>query len=141
MKVILLSDVKGTGRRGELTDVAEGYYRNFLLPKSLAVSPDDPRAKKLLAELQSKVAATQNEIEAIRKMAAGLSGRQVEIKAKAQGGGKLFGAVHETEVANALGIEKKLIKMDPIKTVGEHPVKLRFAHGIEASVKVSVIAA
>jgi large subunit ribosomal protein L9 len=140
MKVVLLSDVKGTGRRGELHDVADGYYRNFLIPKGLAAEPNDPRAKKILAELSAKSAAAVSEIESIRKTAAALDGRRVEISAKSQNGGRLFGAIHETEVASALGIDKKLIKMEPIKALGEHQVKLQFSHGIEATIMVSVVA-
>lgn len=137
MKVVLLSDIKGVGKRGETKEVAEGYYRNFLVPKGLAADARDPKAAVALREVAAKQQAAQAEIEQAKAAAKALDGRQIEIAAKAQGE-RLFGAVHEAEVAAALGIDKKLIKMTPIKTVGEHTVRLNLPHQTSAVITVTI---
>lgn len=141
MKVVLLNDIKGVGKRGETKEVSEGYYRNFLAPKQMAVPPTDQRAERVLKELTQKQQAAAEEVERIRQLAAQFDGRTIELTVKAQGnqaGSKLFGAIHETQVAQTLGIEKKLIKMTPIKTVGEHRVVLEFPHQQRATITVVV---
>lgn len=140
MEVIFLTDVKGVAKRGEQKVVNDGYYRNFLLPKRVAVPLSDPAAVKLRTELAAKVQADRMEVEAIKQQAAALAGKKLVITAKAQGD-KLFGAIHETQVAEQLGIDKKLIRMTPIKTVGEHAVRLQFPHHIEATIHLTVKAA
>lgn len=140
MKVVLLQDIKGIGKRGELKDVADGYYRNFLLPKQMAVPPEDRRAAEAQAQVKAKVAQATAEIEHIKAMARQFEGRSVVIKAKASGQ-KLFGAIHAGQVAEALGIEKKLVTMEPIKSLGTHHVTLKFDHGIKSQVSVNVEAA
>ena len=141
MKVILLNDIKGIGKRGETKEVSDGYYRNFLVPKRLAVLPGDGAAKQVLAELEAKKQSQLEEIEKVRQLGAQLEGRVVKLQVKAQGtkvGDKLFGAIHESQIAEPLGIDKKLIKMQPIKTVGTHQVKLQLPHGVAANVVVEV---
>lgn len=137
MKVILTSDIKNIGRRGELREVADGYYRNYLLPKRLAVLPNDPRAAQLRFQIASKDQTRQAEVEATRKLAASLADKTVAIGAKAQGA-RLFGAIREAEIAEALEIDKKLIRVQPIKTIGEHAVTLEFGHGVTSQVVVVV---
>lgn len=139
MKVVFLSDVKGVAKRGETKDVSDGYYRNFLSPKAIAVPQTDPRAQKIMQELAAKKNNEAAEIEKLRQLAQRFNGQTVELKAKAQGSGKLFGAIRETEIADALKIDKKIIKMEPIKTGGSHGVTLQFSHGITARITVIVI--
>lgn len=141
MKVVLLTEVKGMGKRGETKEVSEGYYRNFLAPKQLAVPPTDRRAAQVLKEVASKQQAAAEEVQRMRQLAGQFDGRTIELTAKAQGtqaGDKLFGAIHETQVAEALGIDKKQIKMTPIKTVGQHRVTLEFPHQLRATITVVV---
>ncbi len=137
MDVILTTDIKGVGKRGEKVSVSDGYYRNFLLPKGTGVLPNDPRANAILKELHVKAQAHESEISAIKAMAASLDGRSITLKAKAKNG-KLFGGIRELEVAEALQIDKKKIEMSPIKSLGTHQVSLRFAHGIMAQITVVV---
>lgn len=144
MKVVLLTDIKGVGKKGETKEVSDGYYRNFLAPKALGVLPNDPRAQKVAADLSAQVQAKQAEIAAAQAMAAQLNGKEITIQTKAQGkevGSKLFGAVHEREVADQLKIDKKALQMDPIKTVGQHKVTVKLAHGARATITVNVIPA
>lgn len=137
MKVIFVTDVKGVAKRGEQKEVSDGYYRNFLAPKQTAVPMNDPKAKQILQTLAAKDRERQAEIDQIKKAAAALNGRAVTIKAKAQAGGKLFGAIREAEVAQLLGIDKKQIRIEPIKTVGSHSVTVRF--GTVATAQVTVV--
>ncbi len=137
MKVVFLQDVKGVGRKGEVKEVADGYYRNLLAPKRLAVPTTDPQVRTVLQELEKKQQSKTAEVEAAKRVASGINGRRVELKAKAQGV-KLFGAIREAEVTAALGIDKKFIKMQPIKTIGEHRIQLTLEHGATATVMVVV---
>lgn len=137
MKVVLTTDIKGVGKRGELVTVSDGYYRNFLIPQNKAVSPDAPQAKKMAAEQAQKLQTQAAELEEIKKIAASYDGKTIELKAKAKGE-KLFGAIHAADIAEKLGIDKKMLAMTPLKTIGEHNVRLQFSHGITATVLVVV---
>lgn len=138
MKVIFVTDVKGVAKRGEQKEVSDGYYRNFLAPKQTAVPMNDPRAKQILQELTAKEREHQAEIAQIKANAAALNGRTITLTAKAQAGGKLFGAIREADVAQELGIDKKLINIEPIKTVGSHVVTVHFGTVAKAQVTVVV---
>ena len=102
MKVILTQDVKGSGKKGELINAADGYARNFLLPKGLAVEANNQAMDELKAKEASKQHKIQVEREAAMEASKKLEGKTVQIKAKAGAGGKLFGAVTNKEVAEAI---------------------------------------
>ena len=130
MKVILKQDVKGKGKKGQLIEAAEGYARNFLLPKGLAVeaTADAVNTMKLQA------------------IAEKLKSCQVKIAAKGGEGGKLFGAVTGKEIAGALkeqfGMEidgKKLVLDQPIKSFGSYEVKAKLGFEVSGTVYVLVI--
>ena len=111
MKVILTQDVKGSGKKGELINAADGYARNFLLPKGLAVEANNQAMDELKAKEASKQHKIQVEREAAMEASKKLEGKTVQIKAKAGAGGKLFGAVTNKEVAEA--IQKPLADTPP----------------------------
>ncbi len=138
MKIIFLKDVKNVGKKGETKDVADGFYRNLLAPKALAVPVGDTRAQVLRRDIDKSVQAKLNEAERLKQAAAKIDGTKLTLKAKAQGT-KLFGAVREAEVAAALGVDKHQIKMEPIKTIGEHDITLHLGHGTSATVTVIVL--
>ena len=144
MKVILLSDVKGHGKKGELCNVSDGYARNFLFPKKLAVEADNAAMSELKSREQAKIHHKEEEIAAAKKIAAELEGKSVVIKAKAGAGGKLFGSVTSREVAdeinNSLGIkiDKKKMTMADIKNFGEYTAEIKLYTGISAKVNVVV---
>lgn len=132
MKAILLKDVQGTGKEGELVDVKPGYFNNFLAKQGLALQAT-PAVIKKWKQLEAKKA---KEEEARRQEALKLDekikGSKVTIKAKAGEAGKLFGAVTSQDIAEALekqvGIEidkKKIEISDPLKTLGSHQVDVR----------------
>lgn len=144
MKVILTADVKGQGKKGELVNVSDGYARNFLFPKNLAVEANNAA----MSELKNREAAAahhkQEEIDAAKAIAQKLDGKKIIIKAKAGSQGKLFGAVTSKEVAaeinKAFGvaIDKKKMNVADIKNFGEYTAEIRLYTGIIAKITVSV---
>lgn len=144
MKVILKQDVKGQGKAGQLVQVSDGYARNFLLPRGLAVEADaqamnDLRNKEA-AQLHHKAVEKQEAQEA----AGVLSGKTVKIVARAGQSGKLFGAVTTKEVAEALKaqygitLDKRKIVMADAKAFGAYEAELKFNQGVTAKITVMV---
>ncbi len=137
MKVVLTMNVKGVGKRGEIKEVATGFWQNFLQPKRLAVLPNAPEASKIAAQLQAKKENMDIDLLRIKELAEQLDGTAIEISTRTSGK-KLFGAIREAEVAEKLGIDKNLIKMEPIKTIGSHKVKLQLPHNTKIFITVEV---
>lgn len=145
MKVILQQDVRGKGKKGQMIEVAEGYARNFLLPRNLAVlaTADAMNTMKLQAKAKAKADAEAK--AAAQELAGKLKGCQVKIAAKGGEGGKLFGAVTGKEIAAALkeqyGMDvdsKKLVLDQPIKTFGSFEIKAKLGFEISGTVYVLV---
>ena len=144
MKVILQQDVRGQGKKGELIDAAEGYARNYLLPRKLAVpaTPDAINTMKLKDAARRKEEAA-NRAAAV-ETADKLRGKTVRVAAKGGAGGKLFGAVTGKEIAEALraqlGVEvaKQQLALEPIKTFGTHEVKAKLGYEVSANFSVEV---
>ena len=144
MKVILTQDVKSLGKKGEMVNVADGYARNFLFPRSLAVEAN----AQSMTELKNREQAAQHKIavetQAARDGAALLEGKTVHISAKAGANGKLFGSVTAREVAEAVkkqyGVEtdKRKISMDDIKAFGTYEAEIKLYAGISARIYVQV---
>ena len=146
MKVILKQDVKGKGKKGQLIEAAEGYARNFLLPKGLAVEATADAINTMnLKEKARKAEEARLKAEA-QEIAGKLENCPVKISAKAGNGGKLFGAVTGKEIAGALkeqfGMEidgKKLVLDQPIKSFGSYEVKAKLGFEVSGTVYVLVI--
>lgn len=144
MKVLLLQDVKGTGKKGEVVNVSDGYARNFLLPRKLA---DPADAQAINAANIQKSAAQHRKFTAgvkAREQAKALDGQTVRVKARVGENGKMFGTVSGKEIAAALQeqkdieIDRKKISVDPIRALGEYTAKLSLFEGVSATVKVIV---
>ena len=144
MKVLLLQDVKGTGKKGEVVSVSDGYARNFLLPRKMAEPAD---AQAINAANIKKSAAQHRKFTAgvkARESAQALDGAVVHVKARVGENGKLFGTVSGKEIAAALQeqkgveIDRKKIAIDPIRSLGEYTAKLSLFEGVSATVKVIV---
>ena len=146
MKVILVKDVKGSGKEGDTLNVAEGYARNFLLKNGLAVEA----SAKNLNELAGKKASEQHKLDVEKaeneKIAAALEGKDVTITAKAGQGGKLFGAVKTSAVAEAIAkqhsvkIDKKKIVMNSeIKSFGDFEATIKMSQGVSCKLTVRVV--
>ncbi|MBR6565136.1 MAG: 50S ribosomal protein L9 [Clostridia bacterium] len=144
MKVILLQDVKGHGKKGELCNVSDGYARNFLFPKKLAVEADNAAMNELKNREAAAAHHKQEEINAANATAKKLEGKSVTIKAKAGSNGKLFGSVTSKEIAaeikNSLGIEidRKKMNVADIKNFGEYTAEIKLYTGITAKITVKV---
>lgn len=145
MKVILTQDVRGKGKKGQMIEAAEGYARNFLLPKGMAVlaTADAVNTMNLQAKAKAKAAAEAK--AAALEIAEKLKSCQVKIAAKGGEGGKLFGAVTGKEIAAALkeqyGMDvdsKKLVLDQPIKTFGSFEIKAKLGFEISGTVYVLV---
>lgn len=144
MKVVLLQDVKGHGKKGELCNVSDGYARNFLFPKKLAVEADNAALNELKNREESIAHHKKEEINAAKATAAKLEGKTVTITAKAGQGGRLFGSVTSKEVAaeikKTLGLEidKKKMSVPDIKNFGEYTAEIKLYQGIVAKLTVKV---
>ena len=145
MKVILQQDVKGQGKKGQMIEVAEGYARNFLLPRKLAVlaTTDAMNTMKLQEKAKkAEEARLKAEAEAIAEK---LKSSQVKVTARAGANGKLFGAVTSKEVSDALqsqhGIElakQKIVLDEPIKSFGSYQLKAKLGHEVSGTIYVVV---
>ena len=145
MKVILLQDIKGTGKKGELKEVSDGYARNFLLPKNLAKKA----TAQAMSELKTAEEAKTFKIEEEKKRANGeksqLEGQAIKITAKAGTNGRLFGSVTAKEISAELkkqfsiNVDKRKITLDAdIKSFGTYNAQIKLYTGIVAQVKVVV---
>ncbi len=143
MKVILKADVKGTGKKGDVVEVADGYGKNFLIKKGLA---EAATANSIHAATQKKEAEAfhkAEEIKATKALASEVNGKTVTVKIKVGENGKVFGSVTSGDVSAELlkmgyDIEKKKIKMDSLKNVGTYEAEIRFMESITAKIKVVV---
>lgn len=144
MKVILLADVKGQGKKGELCNVSDGYARNFLFPKKLAIEADSAAMNELRGKQSAADHHKAEEKAAAQAVCDKINGKTVEIKAKAGASGKLFGAVTSKEVAAEIGrvfgvsVDKKKISMNDIKAFGEFHADVKLYQGITATVNIKV---
>ena len=145
MKVILQQDVKGQGKKGQTVDVSDGYARNYLLPRKLAVVATVDNMNAMKIKEKARLAQIEREKEGARETAAKLEGIVVKIAAKSGGAGKLFGAVTSKEIADALEkqhnivLEKnKIVQAEPIKTYGTYEVKCKLGYEINGKFTVVV---
>ena len=144
MKVVLLADVKGHGKKGELCNVSDGYARNFLFPKKLAVEADIAALNELKNREEAAAHHKKEEINAAKATAEKLEGKSVKIIAKAGSNGRLFGSVTSKEIAaeikKSLGIEidRKKMTVADIKNFGEYTAEIKLYQGITAKITVVV---
>ena len=145
MKVILKADVRGKGKKGQMIEVAEGYARNFLMPKGLAVLATADAVNTMRLQDKAKAKADAEAKAAATEIAEKLKGLQVKVVSKGGEGGKLFGAVTGREISAALkeqhGVDidsKKLVLDEPIKSFGSYQVKAKLGFEISGTVYVIV---
>ena len=145
MKVILKADVRGKGKKGQMIEVAEGYARNFLMPKGLAVLATADAVNTMRLQEKAKAKADAEAKAAATEIAEKLKGLQVKVVSKGGEGGKLFGAVTGREISAALkaqhGVDidsKKLVLDEPIKSFGSYQVKAKLGFEISGTVYVIV---
>lgn len=145
MKVILLKDVKALGKKGDVKEVADGYARNFLFPRSLAMEASTGNMKNLDQEKQAAKHRKELEEANARELAGRLGQVEVLFKVKVGEGGRLFGSITGKEIAeeirraSGIAVDKKQIELgEVIKTLGQHTVDIKLYPGVTAKVKVNV---
>lgn len=145
MKVILKQDIKGVGKKDQIINAADGYARNFLFPKGLAVPADAGNLNNLKAKNEAQAAQKEKNLENSKKLAEKLKTKILVIDVKAGSNGKLFGGVTSKEISEALKKQlnvdidkKKILLNEVIKQEGIFPVDLKLQEGIIAKIKVHV---
>lgn len=145
MKVVLQADVKGSGKKGQLVEVADGYARNFLLKKGLAIPADAGAMNELKNREASAAYRLAEEKKAAEAQKAAIDGKTVKLSAKAGTNGKLFGSVTAKEIAEGLekqygaAIEKRKVSLkEEIKAFGTYSVEVKIYNGISAVITVVV---
>lgn len=143
MKVILLQDIPKVGKKDEIKEVSEGFARNFLFAKKLAVLATETESKKLVQKKEKKEKELSKEKEIYQKIAEKLKTMTLDFKMKVGGGGKAFGSVTKNDISEALKqkgikIEKDWIEDEHIKTTGEKKVQIRFPQGIKGEARIII---
>ncbi|MEG0229280.1 MAG: 50S ribosomal protein L9 [Oscillospiraceae bacterium] len=144
MKIILKQDVKDIGKKGDLVNVSDGYARNFLFPRKLAVEADNVAMNEYKNKEDAKEHHKLVELQNAQSLCALLSGKKVTIKAKAGAGGKLFGSITTKEISTQLkkdfdvDIDKKKITMKDIKAFGIFEAEIKIHAGISSKIIVNV---
>ena len=145
MKVILLQDVKGSGKKGDVINASDGYARNFLLPKNLAVEANAANMTQLnnqKASVEHKKAVNRDNSKLLKER---LENKKIVIKAKSGDNGKLFGAVTSIDIEKAIKEQvqievdkRKVVLKDSIKALGEYEVVVKLFEDISAKVKIEI---
>lgn len=146
MKVILKQDIKGVGKKNEVINASDGYARNFLFPKNLAVEANAENMNKLNAQNEAKQYKKDVEKEEAKEISKKLERIMLTIKVQAGENGKIFGSVSSKEIAENLEqqykikIDKKKIELkDAIKTTGQRTVDVKLYEGVSGKIKIDVI--
>jgi large subunit ribosomal protein L9 len=147
MNVILRSDVKGLGKRGDVVSVSDGHARNFLLPRGLAIGASEGAVAQAAAMRKARDNKERASREAAQEVASRLGSATVSVTAKAGNEGRLFGSVTTTDLAKAIAaqtgieVDKRDIEIEaPIRTVGRHSVSVRLFHDVSSTVSIDVAA-
>ncbi|HOX30609.1 MAG TPA: 50S ribosomal protein L9 [Candidatus Paceibacterota bacterium] len=144
MRVILLKDIENLGKQYETKDVADGYANNFLLPKGLAKQATKNAVIWAKTQLEISAKKTEAELKVIQQEASNIDGQEITLQVKVGDKDQLFESINEQKICDKLKeagfqIDKKQIALEePIKKLGEFPVKIKFGHNLEAEIKVIV---
>lgn len=145
MKVVLLTDVKGHGKKGDVVEASDGYARNFLIPKKMAEIATADVLNKIKGKNEAAVFHKNQEIAAAKEIAESIDGAKIVLKGKAGDNGKLFGKITNQNVAEAIKYQlhhvidkRKVVLPDGIKAIGETTVEIKIYPEISANIKVVV---
>jgi len=148
VKILLRDDVDNLGKKGDLVEVADGYARNYLVPRGLALQASRGAQKQADAMRRNRDARDRREREAAEALAAQFNGRTISVKARAGGEGRLFGSVTNSDIAEAIErqtgaeIDRRKIELaEPIKELGGFDLQVRLHADVDASIHVEVEAA
>ena len=147
MKVILLQDIKNVGKKEQVIEANDGYARNFLFPKNLAIEATKDNMLKLQAKKTSEANKKKAEIEANKEIAKKLEKIELTIKAKAGENGKIFGGITSKEVSEELKKQhkydidkKKIVLKETIKNLGRFSAEIKFGDGVNAKLTLNITA-
>ncbi len=146
MKVILKEDVKGSGKRGDIIEVSDGYARNFLIKKGLAEAATANAVNEMKQKKKAEEFHKAENVKALKELAEKLTGTGIDLVIRAGENGKTFGSVTSQHIASALSElgfdvdKKKVLLKDPIKNVGTYDVDVRLMEGVISTIKVNVVA-
>jgi len=145
MRIILLQDVENLGKKYDVKEVASGYARNFLIPKGLAKIATKENLKWLENQKEIEVKKAEEELKKVQEIATNIDGQEIIISVKVGEEGQLFESITSQKIyekLKELGFEIKKSQIDltePIKELGEYPVKIKFEHNLEAEIKIIVV--
>lgn len=147
MKVILQADIKGVGKKDQIINASDGYARNFLFPKKLAVEANNENLAKLKSQNESKAFKKETELNEAKKISEKISGLTLKIAVKAGENGKIFGGVTAKEISESLKNEykievdkKKIVLAETIKNIGSFTVDIKLYEGVIAKLKLNIVA-
>ena len=144
MKVVLLADVKGKGKKGDVINVSDGYGRNFLIARGLASEPNAQLTNDFSGKASSEKFRIDTETALAKENAAKIDGKTFEMSVKGGDSGKLFGSITSKEIAEfikektGIVVDKKKVETDTIKAFGVYPVTVKLYKGISAKVNINV---
>ena len=145
MKVILLKDVDGLGKKGDIKNAADGHARNFLFPKKLAIPATDKAVEELEKQKEIDAQKAEQELKRVEEIVSQIDGLEIEVSVKVDETGKLYGSINDQKASQifkdrGFDIKKNQIKiLQPIKEVGEYPITISFDHGLEAEIKLIIV--
>ena len=144
MRVIFLKDVEDIGKKYEVKEVKDGYARNFLIPQGLAEPATKEALKKLELQKEIEEKEAEDELKKIQALASSIDGQEITISVKVGEEGQLFESISTQKILDGLkklgfDVKKRQIEFDePIKALGEFPVKIKLEHNLEAEITVTV---
>ena len=144
MKVILLCDVKGSGKKDDILNVSDGYARNFLFPKKWAVEATPGAVKEIERKRANEEKLERERRDAAQKVADSIRGKMITLKVKCGAQGRLYGSITNQEIADALKeqfgveVEKRRIECEPIRQTGDVSMEVKVYSGISANMKLRV---
>jgi len=144
MRVILLQDINKLGKKYEVKEVADGYARNFLIPKGLAKLATEEALKWLETQKEIEVKKAEEELKKVQELATAIDGQEIVIPVKISEEGQLFESINSQKISDKLkelgfDVKKNQIELkEPIKEIGEYPVKIKFEHNLEGEIKVII---
>ncbi len=145
MKIVLRADVENLGQKGDLVEVAPGYARNYLVPKGLAIAATPGVTRQADAMRRSRQVRDRREKEGAEATARQLAAKRIEIKARSGEGGRLFGSVTSTDIAEAVEaqtgvhLDRRKLHVEPIKTLGTHEIPVRLHSDVEIPLTIEVV--
>jgi len=146
MRIILLQDVENIGKKYEIKEVKDGYARNFLIPKGLAKPATEEVLKWLEVQKEIEVKKAEEELKKVQEVASVIDGQEIIIQVKIGEDDQLFESITSQKISEKLkelGFDVKKNQIDlpePIKEIGEFPIKIHLEHNLEAEIKVIVVA-